>query len=266
MLKILAIAINTCRESLRERGMLVVVVYLILLPVIGLAGGYIAVGQERKIVIDLGLALMTLFGIILGIFWGAGLVRVEIDRRLLNFLLARPLQRWQLIIGKFIGLALTQLISVALMASILVLTLLVLPAVSSGEGPRALLTGLGLSLFPVLLMVYLELLIVTALALLFAAFTSQVLAMVLTLLLTLIGRSAPELLWLAETAPSQPLRLFFRAIWYLIPNLAGLNHLVEAGYGVAIPIRLLGGQMLYGLLTLVVILMLTIIIFERRQV
>jgi ABC-type transport system involved in multi-copper enzyme maturation permease subunit len=92
---------------------------------------------------------MTLFGIILGIFWGQVWCGSRRPAPSSIFYSARPLQRWQLIIGKFIGLALTQLISVALMASILLLTLLVLPAASSGEGPRDLLTGLGLSLFPV---------------------------------------------------------------------------------------------------------------------
>ncbi|MFM8394611.1 MAG: ABC transporter permease subunit, partial [Acidobacteriota bacterium] len=114
--KILAIAVNTFRESMRERGLLAVLIYLILLPVVALAGGYVAVGQERKILIDVGLALLTLLGLILGVYWGTGMVRVEIDRRVLNFLLAKPLQRWQLIAGKFLGLALTQLVATGLMA------------------------------------------------------------------------------------------------------------------------------------------------------
>lgn len=266
--KILAIAVNTFRESLRERGLLAVVVYLILLPVVALAGGYVAVGQERKILIDVGLALLTLLGLLLGIYWGTGLGRVEIDRRVLNFLLAKPLQRWQLIAGKFLGLALTQLVSTGLMALALLSILFVaarlglLTEVPPGDG----LVGWGGAIWPVLGLVYLEQLIVTSLALLFAVLTNQALAMILAILTTLIGRSSSELLWLAETAGHPAWRMIFRTIYYLIPNLASLNHLIDAGYGVTIPLRLFAGQLLYAIFVLLVILLLTIILFERRQV
>ena len=266
--KILAIAVNTFRESMRERGLLAVLIYLILLPVVALAGGYVAVGQERKILIDVGLALLTLLGLILGVYWGTGMVRVEIDRRVLNFLLAKPLQRWQLIAGKFLGLALTQLVATGLMALALLAILFLsgslglLTEARPGDGP----VGWESPLWPVLGLIYLELLIVTALALLFAVVTNQALAMILTILLTLIGRSSPELLWLAESASHPVWRAILRATYYAIPNLASFNHLIDAGYGVAIPLRLFTGQLLYAIFTLLVILALTMILFERREV
>ena len=102
MIKILTVAVNTFRETIRERWLVVLPIYVVLLPVVALAGGYVAVGLERKILIDVGLSLLTLIGIMLALFLGTSLARVEIERGVINFLLARPLRRGELILGKFI--------------------------------------------------------------------------------------------------------------------------------------------------------------------
>jgi len=274
-MRILTIARNTFRELIRGRAMLAVLAYLILVPALAIPGGYVAVGQERKILVDVGLSLLTVIGILLGAIWGTGLTGGGLDRASLGFLLSKPVDRWQLILGRFGGLMAAQGVATGLMGVLLTLghlALMVLPwgsgdgigwnGTSGPTGPASWLPRLWL----VIGLVYLELLIVTALAMLFRALTSQALATVLTFILTLIGRSAAELIRLAESVTSPLLRGGFRALYFLIPNLASLNHLADAGYDTEIPLRIVGGHLLYAIFTIAVILILTIIVFERREV
>ena len=256
MIKILTVAANTFRETIRERWLVVLPIYVVLLPVVALAGGYVAVGLERKILIDVGLSLLTLIGILLAIFLGTSLARVEIERGVINFLLARPLRRGELILGKFAGLGAALLVATGGMGVILAIFDLLI--VGGGEG------GVG-ALWPVIGLIYLELLIILALALFFSSFTNQLLAMVLALLLTLIGRSAPELNGIAEGA-GPVVRSIFRVIYYLVPDLASFNYLAAAGYGGTVTARLVGGLILYAVVALAVIICATIAIFERRDI
>ena len=256
MIKILTVAANTFRETIRERWLVVLPIYVVLLPVVALAGGYVAVGLERKILIDVGLSLLTLIGILLAIFLGTSLARVEIERGVINFLLARPLRRGELILGKFAGLGAALLVATGGMGVILAIFDLLI--VGGGEG------GVG-ALWPVIGLIYLELLIILALALFFSSFTNQLLAMVLALLLTLIGRSAPELNGIAEGA-GPVVRSIFRVIYYLVPDLASFNYIAAAGYGGTVTARLVGGLILYAVVALAVIICATIAIFERRDI
>lgn len=255
-MKIIPVAINTFRETIRERWLMALLAYLLVLPVIALAGGYVAVGLERKILIDVGLSLLTLIGMILAIFWGTGLARVEIERGVINFLLSRPLRRAELILGKFAGLAAALLAATVGMGAILAFFDLVI----GGGGVAG-----GLTLLPVVGLIYLELLIILAMALFFSSFTNQLLAMVLTFMLTLIGRSAPELNGIAATA-GPVVRAIFLVLFYLLPDLAGFNYIAEAGYGGSVTGRLVGGLILYAALVLAMILCATIVIFERRDI
>ena len=271
-MKVLTIAGNTFRELIRGRASFAVLLYLLLLPALAIPGGYVAVGQERKILVDVGLSLLTLIGIFLGVAWGTGLAGGGIDRHSLGFMLSKPLDRWQLILGRFAGLVAAQSVATSLMGILLTLShfvLLLLPLDESSGGGVSNVAGRDGWLFRLWLaigLVFLELLIVTALAMLCSELTSQPLAMVLTLLLTLIGRSATELIRLAESVTSPLASGLFRILYYLIPNLASLNYLAEAGYDIEIPLRQVGGHLLYATFTIVVILLLTTIAFERREV
>jgi len=253
VVKILTVAANTFRETIRERWLVVLPIYVVLLPVVALAGGYVAVGLERKILIDVGLSLLTLIGILLAIFLGTGLARVEIERGVINFLLARPLRRSELILGKFAGLGAALLVATGGMGAILAIFELLIVGGRVG------------ALWPVIGLIYLELLIILALALFFSSFTNQLLAMVLALLLTMIGRSAPELNGIAEGA-GPVVRSIFRVIYYLVPDLASFNYIAAAGYGGTVTARLVGGLILYAVVTLAVIISATIAIFERRDI
>jgi len=245
--------------------------YLILLPLLAIPGGYVAIGQERKILVDVGLALITLIGVFFGVIWGTGQGDSGGDLDSLALLFSKPVRRWQIVLGRFVGLVAAQTLTTVTMGALLVLAHLrfVLMPIADGKdaGHNADLPGgWSLRLWIVIGLVFLEILIVTALALLFRELTNQPLAVILTLLLTLIGRSATELPQLAEKMASPVVGGIFRVAYYLVPNLASLNYLATAGYDGKIPPGHLGGHIIYAVLVILVINFLTMVVFERREI
>src|SRR6266700_839792 len=115
--RILNIASNTFCEAVRDRVLYNLIAFALLMSGAAILVGQISIAIERLVVINLGLTAVSLFGIIIAIFIGIGLVSKEIDRRTLYTILSRPVQRWEFILGKFFGLAGTLAVNTACMAA-----------------------------------------------------------------------------------------------------------------------------------------------------
>jgi ABC-type transport system involved in multi-copper enzyme maturation permease subunit len=111
--RLIAVAANTYRETVRERVLYNLVFFAILMTLSGLFLAELSVRQDDRIIKDIGLASMELFGTFIAIFVGVGLVSKEIERRSLYPLLAKPLTRTEFLLGKFCGLGLTLLVNCA---------------------------------------------------------------------------------------------------------------------------------------------------------
>src|SRR5689334_23768487 len=111
----LAIARNTFREAVRDRVLYNLILFALLLIGSAIFIGELSAGQEEKIVVDLGLSAMLLFGAFIAIFVGVGLVYKEIERRTLYAILSKPIGRGQFLLGKYVGLNLTLLVNVVVM-------------------------------------------------------------------------------------------------------------------------------------------------------
>jgi ABC-type transport system involved in multi-copper enzyme maturation permease subunit len=202
--RVLAVAANTYRETVRERVLYNLVFFAILMTLSGLLLGELSVRQDEKIVKDIGLAAMDVFGTLIAIFIGVGLVSKEIERRSLYPLLAKPLGRGEFLVGKFAGLAFTLLVNLAVMTLGLYATLL-------ATGRRA---------DPLLLVavyaIYLGLLLVVALALLFSTLTSAALASICTVSLVVAGRFSDVVRNMGDVADVPG--WLIRVLYYAIPN------------------------------------------------
>lgn len=258
MAKVWVIARQTHRGLIRRRGLAISGLYLTTVPVLVLLGGYVAVGEEGLLLVHVGLAGITLAGLLVGIPSGVALLRGERERRLLPQLLARPVRRREVVIGKFLGLALTLL----LLWSIMMAGLAIMVELG------AALTGVPLSrpiLWQAALAAYLDLVLVAALALFLSLRTHPTVAAALTLLLYLVGRSSGELLRWAESAPVAGVRVLFRGLFLLLPNFARLNWADEAAHAIPIPFADLGLALLYAILYLVVLICGAMWAYEREQ-
>ncbi|MFL6333828.1 MAG: ABC transporter permease [Pyrinomonadaceae bacterium] len=254
--RVAAIARNTFREAVRDR-----VLYNLVLFVLILTGGAVFLGelsaaQEAKIIVDMGLSAALLFGVFIAIFVGVGLVYKEIERRTIYAIFSKPVGRGEFLLGKYLGLCLTLAVNVAVMGAGVSLALLY---VSWGWDP------LVLRIWPAVALIYVELLIVVAVAILFSSFSSPSLSALLTFFVFVIGHFSAELKGLSASVGSGGARLLFAALYYLLPNLSNYSYITAASHGQTPAAADFAGGVLYGLAYIAVLLAASTLVFKRRN-
>lgn len=247
-----AVAANTFRETVRERVLYNLVFFAILMTLAGVLLGQLSVRQDEKILKDIGLAAMDLFGTLIAVFIGTGLVSKEIERRSLYPLLAKPLSRGEFFLGKFSGLAFTLLVNLAVMLAGLLLTL-----VATGRRPDAALLS---AVFPI----YLGLLLTVAFAMLFSTLTSGTLAAVLTVCVVVVGRFADVIRGMRDVLPGVPAPLT-RALFAVVPNFANFDFKARAVYGEGVPAAVLAWVTLYAAAWSAIVLGIGLAAFRKRD-
>ena len=252
----IAIARNAFREAVRDRVLYNLVLFVLLLTGAAIFIGELSGGQERKIIVDLGLSAMLLFGVFIAIFVGVGLVYKEIERRTIYTIFAKPVTRGEFIVGKYLGLCLTLLVNVVVMGTGVSLALIY---VRRGWDP------LSLSIWPAILLIYLELMILTGVALLFSSFSSPALSALLTFFIFIIGHFSADLKGLATSMGGTAARWLFGGLYYLLPNLANLSYITPAAHGQVPNVAHVAAAVLYSLIYVVVILSVATLIFSRRN-
>ena len=142
---ILTIAKNTFRETIRDKVLYVILAFAILIIVSTIFFGSISLDQDIKVIIDLGLAGIFLFGIIIAIFIGTNLVHKEIDKRTIFLIFSKPIAKYQFVLGKFLGIAATLLLVTVAMAGVFLILLLIKKAniclLYTSPSPRDLSTS-----------------------------------------------------------------------------------------------------------------------------
>lgn len=254
--RIVAIAGNAFREAVRDRVLYNLVLFVLILTGAAIFIGDLSGGQERKVIVDLGLSAMLLFGVFISIFVGVGLVYKEIERRTIYAIFAKPVGRGEFIVGKYLGLCLTLLVNVLVMGAGVSLALLI---VKRGWDP------LALSIWPAVMLIYVELMILTGIALLFSCFSSPALSALLTFFVFVIGHFSADLKDLANSMSSTMGRWLFAALYYLLPNLSNLSFITPAAHGQVPNPAYVGVVVGYSLVYIAVILAGATLIFSRRN-
>jgi len=132
MRNVVAVAANTFREAVRDRVLYNLVFFALLMMVAAIFVGQISIGIEQSIIVSLGLTAISVIGLFISVFIGVGLVSKEMDKRTLYALLAKPVERWQFLLGKYLGLVMTLTVNTAAMivAFLAVLEMVKLQAVA----------------------------------------------------------------------------------------------------------------------------------------
>ena len=251
--KVAAIALNTFMEAVRDRILYAILVFVLVL----LAGSTIlvtiSVGGEEKIIKDLGLASISIFGTLIAIFLGIGLVSKEIEKRTVYTILSKPIDRYQFILGKYLGLVLTLLVNIGVMALGLIGLTYLWEGMSS---PRLLLA---------VLFVFLELMVVTALALLFSTFSSPTLSAIFTLCLFVAWHLSADLRLFAARFGGEVTRLSADVLYFLLPNLSRLDFKDQATHTLGVDGRTTALSFTYAILYVAALILAAMAIFERRD-
>lgn len=249
------IASNTFREAVRDRVLYNLVAFALLLVGAAILVGQISIDIEHLVVINLGLTAVSLFGMVIAIFVGIGLVSKEIEKKTLYTVLSRPVRRWEFIVGKFFGLAGTLVVNTFFMAIGVFAALLYVS--HHLHAPDAW----------VLIAVYfivLQFLMITALALLFSSFSSPLLSAVFAFSLFVIGTFAEDLRGFAALT-SGIARWVATGLAYLIPNFSALNVIGSVAHGQPVSGHLILYNSIYALFYAAMALTGAVLIFEHRN-
>jgi ABC-type transport system involved in multi-copper enzyme maturation permease subunit len=260
------IAVNVFKESVRDRVLYNLVFFAVFLIAVSFLLGQLTAGQDIKIIKDLGLAAISIFGLFIAVFIGIGLVSKEVERRSIYSLLSKPIRREEFIVGKYLGLVLTLLVNVTVMTAAYYAVLVYMAWAAGGwflagwEAPAA-----DPALLKAITMIFLQLMMVTALALLFSTFASPVLATSLTFGLYIVGQFNADLKHFEAIVPSRPIAILARALYYVLPNLSQLDVKARVVHALAVP----AGQLLlntaYALVYVSALLAMATLIFVRRD-
>jgi ABC-type transport system involved in multi-copper enzyme maturation permease subunit len=229
------IALNTYRETVRDKVLYNLVFFALLMIASSYVLGKISVYQEVKIIKDLGLASISVFGMVIAVFIGIGLVSKEIEKRTLYSVLPKPVSRTQFILGKYFGLCLTLLVNVAIMSVGFFLLLGVM-----GE-------SFELGLLKAIVLIYVNLMLLVGVAIFYSTFTSPTLAGLFTGFTYIAGFYSSDLKNTGSVVDSDFLPRITGAIYYLLPNFRNFDIKTLAVAGAPLPLSQIGWSIAYGL-------------------
>lgn len=266
MRTIATVANAVFKESVRDRVPYSMVVFAVLLMAASYLISQLTAGQDMKIIKDLGLAAISIFGLVIAVFIGIGLVSKEVERRSVFALLAKPVSRSQFILGKYFGLVMTLVVNLSVMTLAFYAVLAFIDWTAT-QAARAAWPAPALDprMLAAIVLIVAELMLVTALALFFSAFSSPLLAAMMTLGLWVAGHFNTDLRNFETVMDVPVVTVVARALYYLVPNLAPFNIRAEVVHGVPVAASHVWLTLAYAVVYIAILLTAAIAIFRRRD-
>ena len=253
LVRIWTIASNTLREAVRNRLLYTLLFFAIVLILSGIFLSTLSYVDNERILQDIGFAAIRLFGVAIAIFVGVGLIYKEVDRRTVYTILSKPISRAEFLLGKFVGLVLTIWMQMAIMVAVFAGVSLATGApVDAGHAAAFALLAVELAL-------------VVALATLFSAFTSPMLASLFSAGLWFAGSLSRNLRDLGAHASLPSVHLLTRGLFWLLPDLDAFNLSIEAAHGLPIARADVWLAFAYGIGYIAIVLVGAVLVFESRD-
>jgi Cu-processing system permease protein len=260
------IALNVFRESVRDKVLYNLVLFAIVLMGASYLIGQLTAGQDVKIIKDLGLAATSVFGLFIAVFIGIGLVSKEVEKRSIYSLLAKPIERYHLVVGKYLGLVLTLAVNLAVMALALYLVLAYMrwtaPPFAAAGWERPALDPLMLKAFA---LTFCELAIVTAIALFFSTFSTPILSAALTFGFFVAGRFSADLRNFNQVIESPLANAVATGLYWILPNLSPFDVRAQVVHGTPVPASYMVLSAGYALLYITALIVAATAVFARRD-
>jgi len=256
MARIGSIAWHTFKEAARDRVLYNLIVFALLMIGAAILFGQISVGIEDIILVDLGLSSIAVFGLLMAILIGIGLVSKEIERRTIFNVLSKPVRRFEFILGKYLGLLLTLLINTGVMTAGFYLALLIQKRHLGAEDALPL----GAIYF-----ILLQFAIVVAWALFFSCISTPVLSAVFTFSIYVAGHFLSDLQFFGEETRSSIVSGLPTFLYYVLPNFADFDVITRTAHGGKISGLLFTANSLYALLYVTVLISAAVLVFEEKE-
>jgi len=254
--RVRAIVLNTFRESVRDRVLYNLILFVLILVGASVFISELSIDQESNFIANLGLSSMLVFGAVIAVFIGVGLVYKEIDKRTIYNLLSKPVHRHEFILGKYAGLCLTLLVNSAVMLIGLELALLY---VNDG------FVNLHISVLPAAYLIYLELALMVAVALMFSSFTTPMLAALFSFGIYVAGHFSADPKLAASITDSSMVKAILTGLYYLLPNLSNFSYIAESAHGRIVPMNMAISSTVYAVVYIGVLLSASTLIFQKRN-
>ncbi|MBI5756115.1 MAG: ABC transporter permease subunit [Nitrospirae bacterium] len=260
-MKVLTIARNTFREAIRDKILYNLLFFALLMIAASLLLATLTVGEQSKIIIDIGLASINVFGALIAIFLGIGLIIKEIEKKTIYNILAKPVPRYQFLIGKYIGLLITILVNIVIMGAGLYI-ILILNELRWGHS----IFDVNFDIWKAIYLIFIELMVITAIALMFSTFSSSsTLSAIFTIAAYIIGHLTEELKLIGDKVQDSLLKGPITFFYYFLPNLDNFNIKGRVVHRLDVPSSYIALVTVYGLFYVAVILLLSGVIFQRRD-
>jgi ABC-type transport system involved in multi-copper enzyme maturation permease subunit len=257
------IAMNTFKEAVRDKILYVLMIFGVLLIFVSRAIGWVSFGGESKIMTDMGLTAIWMFSGMISIFIGTGLIYKEIDKRTIYTILSKPAERWQFLAGKYFGLLLTTIVNLVILSTAFLAYLWA----SGAPVTTALLQALFL--------IFIEMTVVTAVAIFFSAASTPILSAIFTTIVFFAGQLTK---WVVDLGSMQTMKNsapwlqdVIHGVYLLLPNLHNFNIRKEAVLAaqnqalVAIPMGEMISCAVYGLSYALALFLVAHLVFSRRN-
>jgi ABC-type transport system involved in multi-copper enzyme maturation permease subunit len=247
------IALASFREAIRDRVLYTILLFSILMMASSHVVESLVISQKSKIVKDMGLGAISIFGLLISISIGVNIFFKEIKRLSSYALVSKPVSRWQVIAGKYAGALITLVVVIVLMGLILMLD----TAAAEGRFDPYLLVGIS--------MILLEFSIITAFALLFSTFCTPLLSGLLTGALYVLGHTVALL---KDTSPVQAYISEYGLIdpFLLIPDLEKFNFKAEVVYRTLPSWTSMVTSVMYGIILVFMALFLSWLVIRRMDI
>ena len=247
------LAFNTYREAVRDKLLYNLLLFAGLMIASSILLAQMQIGKDERIYRDVGLGAIAFFGVLIAIFVGINLVYREISTKTVYTMLSKPVRRWEFLVGKYVGLLSLLAVEVALMSACFLGVLVW----KGSEFSMGLVWAIG--------MIYLELALVTAIAIFFSSFTTPYLAGMFTVALWITGHLLADLRAFGQHSDVAGLKPLVEALYWSLPNLDRLDFKADASAGKPIELARVGMAGLYAALYSTGLIGAAMLLFQRRD-
>ena len=251
-MRIFSIAMNTFRENLRDKLLYNLLFFALLMIGSSVLLSTLTLGDWNRLILDLGISSINFFGVLIAIFVGIGLVSKEIDKKTIFTIVSKPVPRYEFLLGKYVGLVVTLSVNTVIMVLGLLLVLFYRDV------------PIDVILFKALVLIFLEFMVIIAVAMLFSTFTSATLSAIFTLAIYGIGHLSGDLKAFGEKMDAIG-QAVLNVIYYTLPNLERFNLKGHVIHHLDFGMTDMALTLAYGLTYAAFLLLLASVIFQRRD-
>jgi ABC-type transport system involved in multi-copper enzyme maturation permease subunit len=248
-----AIASSTFKEAARDKVFYNLFIFSLIVLVASKILGVLSSGQELKIVMDVGLGCISIFGLVIAVFIGTNLIYKEIERGTIQTIIVKPVYRHEYIIGKYVGLLLIILLNIMLMTVGFYLIL------------RTITDTWNFALLQGILLIFIELMVITSIAVMFSTFSSPILGIILTFCCYAMGHLSEDFIFITDKIELRYLKMLCKTIYNILPHMADFNIKNELVHGITVSNDYIVSATAYGFMYSIGIIFISIIIFSNRN-